>query len=190
MTLVDLLIFYLILGVGSCFLVSRRRRGSPVDLGLTLLLWPLVAPVALSASEGRVQKKSRENIPDFDALIEALKTLQESRIAALLPTPAQLEPLRGRLNELEARGSELREVLAQGEFSSADEPEVQASRSRLAALRDEALCEQRELLALCRRLRAQVLVLRFSGANTGDVKELVAELLGRVEGAQAALDPS
>lgn len=190
MTLLDLLIFYLLLGVGACLLVSRRRRGGPVDLALTLVLWPLIAPVALSASEGPRRPRERLKVPDFDALTEALDAIRDERIAALLPTSAQLEPLRVRLGELEARTAELHDVLAQGEFSTTEEPEMQSSRARLLALRDEALREQRELLALCRRLRAQILVLRFSGANTGDVKELVAELLGRIEGAQAALDPT
>jgi hypothetical protein len=111
-------------------------------------------------------------------------------VAPLLPTPEQLAPLRTHLEELGGKLAELQEVLAQGEFSAIEDPEVRASRARLVALRDEALKEQRALLALCRRLRAQILVLRFSGASAGDVKELTAELLGRVAGAQAALDPS
>jgi hypothetical protein len=189
MTLLDLALFYLLLGAGACLLMAKRGRRTPADLALALVLWPVIAPVALSASEGAAPPR-REALPDFEALLEALRTVRDARVAPLLPTPEQLAPLRTHLEELGGKLAELQEVLAQGEFSAIEDPEVRASRARLVALRDEALKEQRALLALCRRLRAQILVLRFSGASAGDVKELTAELLGRVAGAQAALDPS
>jgi hypothetical protein len=188
MTLLDLAIFYLLLGVGACLLVARRGRKAPADLALTLVLWPLIAPVALSVDEGR--RPAPRGDPDFEALLEALRQVQGTRAAPMLPSPEQLEPLRLRLDELAARLEELREVLTQGEFTSLEDPEVRESRARLVALRDEAQEERQALRTLCRRLRAQILVLRFSGASAGDVRELVAELLGRVEGARAALDPS
>jgi hypothetical protein len=62
---------------------------------------------------------------------------------------------------------------------------------RLSALRERAARERDELLGLCARLRMQVTVLRFAeGAPSENLAELVSELLGRVEGVGAALDPS
>ena len=58
------------------------------------------------------------------------------------------------------------------------------------ALRARAAAEIHELLALCARLRTQVTVMRFAGTATEDVGELVCEILGRVEGVGAALDPT
>lgn len=187
MRLLDLLIFYLLLGAGACALVARRGRRAPADLALTLVLWPLIAPVALSSEERAA--RPAEVHPEYRALCEALAAVSDPRLSGLLPTAEQLRPLAARLTELSRKMGELDEVLSRGEFSAPDGPEMRASTERLTALRAAAGREHGELLSLCRKLRAQVTVLRFSGASAGDVGGLVAELLGRVEGAQAALDP-
>lgn len=191
MRLIDLAIFYLLLGAAACALVARRGKRAPADLALTLLLWPLIAPVALSSSDPDASRPHQPSEPpEFRALCGALADVRDPRLAAILPTRDQLRPLAARLAELDLKLGELQKILTRDEFAGPIEPELQASMERLSALRAEAAREKEELLALCRRLRAQITVLRFSGASAGDVGSLVSELLGRVEGAQAALDPS
>lgn len=186
MRLLDLVVFYLLVGVGAGVLVARRGRRAPLDVALAVVLWPLVAPVALSERE-RERGEAGEH-PEYRALCGALASVRDERLRAVLPTPEQLRPLATRLRDLERRVAELDEVMARGEFASTSEPEVRASLGRLMALREGAEREQRELTALCRRLRAQITVLRFAQAEAGDLGELVAELRGRLEGAQAAVD--
>ena len=193
MNLLDLVLFYLLLGAAACVLGARRGRRTPVDLGLTLVLWPLVAPVVLAGGdESRTSMDSIHNREpaELTALRGALGEVRDAGLAGLLPTPAQLGPLAARLTELGQRERELDEVLGREEFAAPDEPEVRESLGRLQAMR-AAASERAELLALCRQLRARITVLRFAGSASaeGDVRGLVSELLGRVEGAQAALDP-
>ncbi|RYE87416.1 MAG: hypothetical protein EOO75_14505 [Myxococcales bacterium] len=195
MNLLDLAVFYLLLGLGACALTARRGRRAPVDLALTLVLWPLVTPVVL-AGEGEARPPGAPGRADEPAellaLRRALAEVSEPQLAALLPTAAQLGPLAARLGELGRRERELDEVLGREEFAAPDEPEVRASLGRLQAMRETARAERAELLTLCRQLRARITVLRFAGGTAvdGDVRWLVAELLGRVDGAQAALDPT
>jgi hypothetical protein len=59
---------------------------------------------------------------------------------------------------------------------------------RLVALRQRAVAERDELLSLCERLRLRVTVLRFEGSGPAGVVDLVAEILGRVEGVGEALE--
>lgn len=66
---------------------------------------------------------------------------------------------------------------------------------RLSSLRRQAAGERDDLLCLCGRLRVQLTLLRFTGsggerrgANEEDIGPLVAELLGRVEGAAGVLE--
>lgn len=185
MRLLDLAIFYLLLGVGSCWLAASRGRRGAGDLAMALLLWPLYIPVAFSSPQP--QAPSRGDHPEYRALLAALASVRNEHLAALLPKEPQLRPLAERLRVLEDKASELDEVLARDEFAAAErEPHVRESLEQLQALRAGALRERDELVALCRRLRVQVTVLRFSGSSTDGVGDLVSELLGRLEGMQVA----
>ncbi|MCU0657827.1 MAG: hypothetical protein MUF64_21965 [Polyangiaceae bacterium] len=185
MRLLELALLYALIGVGACALSARRGRGGAGDLALMLLLWPMLAPVLLTAPGGPPQAGEA---PELAGLLEALRSVQGTRVAPLLPAPDRLAPLGSRLRALELRAGELEAVLRQRQVSGED-PEEAASHGRLAAMLEETRREREGLVALCRRLRAQILVVRFSGADEGDVRELAAELLGRVEGARAAVDP-
>jgi hypothetical protein len=187
MRLLELALLYVLIGVGACALSARRGRGGAGDLALMLLLWPMLAPVLLTAPGPGGPPQAGE-APELAGLLDALRSVQGTRVAPLLPAPDRLAPLGSRLRALELRAGELEEVLRQRQVSGED-PEEAASHGRLAAMLEETRREREGLVALCRRLRAQILVVRFSGADEGDVRELAAELLGRVEGARAAVDP-
>ena len=135
-------------------------------------------------------------------------------LAPLLPSPEQLTRLTEHLLRVDGRVQELDEVLSSEEFDiaraerrlrEADRGDrgaadtaaaaVEGSR-RLQALRERAARERDELLGLCARLRMQVTLLRFAAPRTDaaapgeDLGELVSELMGRIEGVGAALDPT
>jgi hypothetical protein len=199
---------------------ARRSDATATTLADTLLtftLWPLYVPVLLGPAQHgpRAEHPSRRAVSPRIAreralLVEAIDAAQArmtpGALASLLPTHAQLASLTDHLERLDAKVQELDEVLAGEEFDLAraerklresDRAGVESATAavdgarRLSALRERAARERDELLGLCARLRMQVTVLRFAeGAPSENLAELVSELLGRVEGVGAALDPS
>ncbi len=217
MRLIDLGLVYLVVGVGCAWALRQRRAGAnPVaDTVLTFALWPLYVPVLLGgANEPRSAAPKRPVSPTImrerslllDALDAARARLDPARFATLLPTPAQIESLVAHLARLDARVSELDEVLAHEDFDPArhesklrerDRAEVERATAaaegarRLQAMRAKAARERDEMLGLCARLRMQVTVLRFAdAAPDDDLAEVVREVMARVEGVGAALDPA
>ncbi len=196
---------------------AASTAGTLADTLLTFTLWPLYVPVLLGPAQpvSRTAAPSRRATSPRIAreralLVEAIDAAQArmtpGALASLLPTHAQLASLTDHLERLDAKVQELDEVLAGEEFDLAraerklresDRAGVESATAavdgarRLAALRERAARERDELLGLCARLRMQVTVLRFAeGAPGENLAELVSELLGRVEGVGAALDPS
>lgn len=199
---------------------SRRgaEGSSPVtDTVLTFCLWPLYVPVLLapSAAERAAAKPrrhatspriERERAMLAEALDTARTRMEPDALATLLPTSAQLAALTDHLERLDAKVQELDEVLASEEFDlaraerrlrEADRATVESATAavdgvrRLAGLRERAARERDELLGLCARLRMQITVLRFAeGAPSENLASLVGEILGRIEGVGAALEPA
>jgi hypothetical protein len=207
MRLLDLLAVYGVLGVASA--AALRRRGPSlalVDLVMTVFLWPMYVPVILGDATKTADTSSPSIVHEHDLLVAALESVR-SEVSALLPSREQLSALAEHIQRLDGKVHELDEVLAREDFdpvraaravTDAEEDGgaalenarlVQASIERLHNLRARAAHERDELVALCRRLRVQVTVLRFAGSPTEDVGSLVAEILGRVEGVGAAFDP-
>jgi hypothetical protein len=210
--LIDLGVVYALLGVACAVTVARRHRRGAADLLLSLVLWPLYLPVVLAppsrreegtdAASGGEARIRREH----DLLLAALEGVRDPVAVKLLPRREHLARLAEHLSTLDAKVRELDEVLGQPEFEreaaerAVREAEPQggsalenatlalASVQRLETLRRRAATERDELLSLCTRLRMQVTVLRFAGAASTDVGDLVAEILGRVEGVGAAVD--
>ncbi len=199
---------------------SRRSEpgvATLADTVLTFTLWPLYVPVLLGPSaparrapaaghRAPSPRIERERALLDEALDAARERMREPSLAALLPTREQLATLTEHLTRLDAKVQELDEVLAGEEFDLAraerrlresDRAGAEAATAavegarRLAALRERAARERDELLGLCARLRMQVTVLRFAeGAPGENLAELVGEILGRIEGVGAALDPA
>lgn len=215
MRLIDLTVVYLIVGMACAVAVARRphegARARTTDALLSLALWPLYVPVLLAPpppprpAPGTADPAiAREHA----LLLAAVGAVREPTIAGLLPTRAQLDLLATELHTLDGKVRELDEVLAQSDFdpqraerhlreavragtTSADNARLMhESIRRLTGLRARAARDRDELLSLCQRLRMQVTVLRFAGTSAEDVGCVVAEILGRIEGAGAAFgDP-
>ena len=215
MRLIDLAVAYLVVGAGCAW--ALRSGPSPrglADALLTLTLWPLYVPVLVGPARRSPVPAGRATSPRIErerALLHAAIEAAEARMSpgvltALLPTRAQLATLTEHLAHLDAKVQELDEVLAGEEFDlaraerrlrDADAHGVDAATAaiegarRLASLRERAARERDELLGLCARLRMQVTVLRFTEGAPGDnLGELVGEILERIEGVGAALDPA
>jgi len=214
---IDLALCYLVVGVGSA-IALRSRRGHSVTLTdalLTLTLWPLYVPVLLGPVRSDQRPAARPPSPHLqrerallvDAIEAARTRISPGAFAELLPTPAQLAALTDHLARLDAKVQELDEVLAGEEFDLAraerrlrepDRAVVDAATAavdgarRLSALRERAARERDELLGMCARLRMHVTVLRFTDGTTPseNLGELVGEILARIEGVGAALDPA
>lgn len=199
---------------------SRRSSTdtSPVtDTVLTFALWPLYVPVLLAPSRPSVTRSKavrrapsprieRERALLAEALEAARARVEPSSLASLLPTDQQLSMLAEHLESLDAKVQELDEVLSTEEFDlaraerrlrEANPASVEGATAavdgvrRLTALRERAARERDELLGLCARLRMQITVLRFAEGAPGErLAALVGEILGRVEGVGAALDPA
>jgi hypothetical protein len=192
---------YLLLGVAAAVLTSRRgeRKLSATDLALCLIAWPLYVPLLLGPDAHDRRRPTEAPGKDYGLLLDAIGAIDDPTLASLLPSPAQLSPLGRQLELLAARVCELDDVLSRDELdparlesaatSAQDARVLRSSIDRLRELRTKASAEREELLSLCRRLRVQITVLRFSGQTPEDVSGLVAQLLGRVEGLGAALSP-
>jgi hypothetical protein len=216
MRLIDLAAVYLVVGLICAVAVGRRSEGGvrrgPADIALALLVWPLFVPVVLGKpglprQDGAGGPASGRILRERELLLAALEAVAAGTLGRLLPTRQQIERLVEHLVGLDAKVIELDEVLARDDFDAARaERALGAARQaggsglesarlvcesirRLRALRDRAAAERDELLALCGRLRTQVTVLRFAGTAPEDVGELVGEILARVEGVGAALEP-
>jgi hypothetical protein len=217
MRLTELALLYAVVGVACAVgLAVRAPAGAKpglVDALLCASAWPLYVPVWVAgrpAAAGpgvAVAGELRGDIGrEHVALAESLRAVPDPLVASLLPTRDQLDRLVAHLYALDARVAELDEVLAGESFDPARAGEalraaerqgrgVEQARlalesiERLARLRAKAAADRDDLLALCRRLRMQVTVLRFAGADAGEVRGLLAEIQGRVEGAGAALGP-
>lgn len=206
MRLIDLAAVYLLVGLGCAIALRARRALSLTDAALTFALWPLVLPTRLGATRAQASPNASRIQHERALLVSALELaqsrMQPGALTTLLPSVAQIDRLVRHLEGLDAKVHELDEVLSGDEFAPSHterrlrdgdragaESAADALR-RLTALRARAAQERDDLLALCGRLRMQVTVLRFAeGAPGDDLTELVHEVLDRIEGAGAAMEP-
>lgn len=210
MRVTELLVVYAVVGL-ACALVLRRRRAlaaTGVDALLVVAAWPLYVPCLLDASglhgagAGQRARIDREQA----ALVAAVRAAADPALAPLLPTEAQIERVALRLRSLDAKVVELDALLAHGETSVSnaegalaaaearglgveDARRLLESVRRLVSLREAAARERDELFAACARLRAHMLVVRYSAVAAEDVRALVSEILGRVEDAETIAAP-
>lgn len=217
MRLTELALLYGVVGLACVVGLSLRAPAGAkpgiIDALLCLIAWPLYVPVWVAGragapvEEGEGVGEMRGAIGrEYGALVDAVRAVHDPLVASLLPAREQLDRLFSHLRGLDGRVGQLDEVLAGESFDAASAGRAlgEAERrgrgveqahlalesiERLHRLRARAAGERDELLALCQRLRMQVTVLRFAGADAGEVRGLMAEIQGRVEGAGAALGP-
>ncbi len=218
MSLRDLLTLYVVFGL--CFAIAIYRSSPETNssrLGsaaLAVPLWPLWAPIALTAKRANTLGAAGQTTGTNTtlrrvqaALADAIASIQGTPLATLLPPEAALrieaEVVRRekRLSELSTLfGKEAFDVVRlearvlQLETSGGSARALSTARleldnvRRLSALRDRDARGLEELCALVEALRTQVTLARFSGSSAADIGGIVGEVWARVEGLGAAIE--
>jgi hypothetical protein len=192
---------YLLAGVAAALAVALvRRRNGLADVVLSVLVWPLYAPLALAAPPPRPAAESDRE----DTLLAALRRVEGTPLASLLPERRAVKALSRSLREAEGRLAEIDAVLRRPEMVEetaldrlAASPEgpgrsstllrVQGIR-RLRATREQLARRLQEIHDLMDQLSAQAQMVRFLGAGESPPGDLVGELCARVEALGQLLD--
>ncbi|WP_437284123.1 hypothetical protein [Sorangium sp. So ce406] len=214
MSLRDLSVLYLIAGLACAVAVYRAspgdRRRAALSAALCVPLWPIWAPVALtarraepggtpgtSAAAARVQGALREGVSacagtSFEALLsrEAASRI-EAEVARAAARHAELDALLRQSGFDEAaaaaRVAEIERGSAPGRALATAHLHLENIR-RLRAMRDRDARALEELADLVQALRTQLVLARFAGSSVEGVGGIVSEVWARVEGLGAAID--
>ena len=203
MTLGDLLVLYGAAGVASAVIVYRaapeRGRAAVLSAALSVPLWPLWLPVALTGRR-RPPERARQRDPTQAAIWEAHEAVLGSPLEPLLPREAALRMLQ-EVERAAERHRELALLLSQRDFSP------QAAEERLAELVQSALPARSlaparlhlenvrrleelrrrdehtllELAELAGALRTQLVLARYAGSSPADAGDILSEVWARVE---------
>ncbi len=140
MSLADLAVVYLIVGACCGVAVYRVAPGpgprAIASAALAVPLWPLWAPIALTA--GRVADRARSPLPGGEAarveaaLGECVEACAHGPLAALLPRDAAASIAQG-IRRAATRQADLDEVLARADFDRAAADRRVAELERAAA---------------------------------------------------------
>lgn len=217
MSLRDLSVLYLIAGLACAVAVYRAspegRRLAALSAALCVPLWPIWAPIALTAgrAEGgrrpggaageaaaRVQGALREGVSacagtSFEALLsrEAASRI-EAEVARAASRHAELDALLRQSGFDEgaaaARVAEIERGGGAGARSLATAHLHLENIRRLRAMRDRDARALEELADLVQALRTQLVLARFAGSSVEGVGGIVSEVWARVEGLGAAID--
>jgi hypothetical protein len=169
-----------------------RGRPPAVDVLLLVVMWPIWAPLAFVRGDLD---------PREDELIRALGRAKSSPLAALLPDPDTARVLAARLREASRRLVELDLVLARPDFdphaararirdltergavAAAATAELRVrTLAQLGTLRERYRAELDEIHELIAQLVAQAELVRLQPQLAHGSRELVRELVARVEG--------
>ncbi|XXX72395.1 hypothetical protein WMF30_32585 [Sorangium sp. So ce134] len=214
MSLRDLTVLYLIAGLACAVAVFRAspegRRRAALSAALCVPLWPIWAPVALTArraepgggpgtaaAAARVQGALREGVSacagtSFEALLsrEAAARI-EAEVTRAAARHAELDALLQQSGFDEAaaaaRVAEIERGGAGGRALATAHLHLENIR-RLRAMRDRDARALEELADLVQALRTQLVLARFAGSSVEGVGGIVSEVWARVEGLGAAID--
>ncbi|WP_437949445.1 hypothetical protein WME98_00745 [Sorangium sp. So ce296] len=219
MSLRDLSVLYLLAGLACAVAVYRAsrdrgdaRRRAALSAALCVPLWPIWAPVALTAGRGdgggrpdgdagtaaaRVQGALREGVSacagtSFEALLSRDAAARiEAEVARAAARHAELDALlrQGGFDEAAAaaRVAEIERGGAGGRALATAHLHLENIR-RLRAMRDRDARALEELADLVQALRTQLVLARFAGSSVEGVGGIVSEVWARVEGLGAAID--
>ncbi|MDI1443384.1 hypothetical protein [Polyangium sp. 6x1] len=214
MSLRDLSLLYLVAGICCAVAIYRSspEGGSraAVSAALAVPLWPLWAPIALTAKRAADTPKGAAGsalVRVKAALAEAVEASRGTPLASVLPAEAaarieaevarrverhaELEALLRKeafdLSRAEARVREIERASGSSRALATARLDLDNVR-RLSLLRDRDARALEELCALAEALRTQVTVARFSGSSAADIGGIVSEVQARVEGLGAALE--
>lgn len=214
MSLRDLTALYLALGLCCAVAIYRsseaRGASAVAQAALAVPLWPLWAPIALTAKKapevfsgqtGTILARVKA------ALGEAVLSSRGTPLEGVIPAAAAAR-IEAEVERRVARHEELEALLRKEAFdlekAEARVRGLEASQSssralstarldlenvrRLRALRDRDARALEELCALAEALRTQVTLARYSGSSAADIGGIVTEVWARVEGLGAALE--
>jgi hypothetical protein len=216
MSLRDLLVLYVVIGVACAIAVLRRGPGMGAravsSAVATVFVWPLWAPFALGSP--RRTSSPAAAAGQSDAVQRIARALSEA-VEAVAGTPmsdvfsqkvaarieAEVLHVAGRMQELsaltarsgfdvDASAQHLKDLESRGapERTLATARLQHESLSRLQQLRAADGQALEELAELLEALRAQLLLARFSGASADGVGAIVSEVWARLEGLGVAFD--
>lgn len=207
MKLMELGILYCIIGVGCAIVLMVRRSevgGSWLDAALLTGFWPVYGPFLLARIQGADDGPEGSEV----AFLAALRQARGTALAALLPDQQTVLALAKRLRVAAAKVHEIDSILMRPEFQERDavlrkrELESRGASEcalstatiriqnirRLRSLRDRFARELDEVQELLNQLRTQAEVVRLAGAPDDEMRNLVQELVSRVEGLDRMLD--
>jgi hypothetical protein len=207
MRLIELAVLYGLVGVGCALVVvlgRGERRGRFVDALLLVPLWPLYGPFVVARWQGGDELLTGREA----AFVSALRRARGTPLAELLPDQQAVQALARRLRVAAGKVVEIDQLLGQPEFSESDavgrmrELEQRGASAcaqstagmriqnirRLRRLRDRFARELDEVGELLQQLHTQAEVVRLAGAPDAGTRDLVAELVSRVEGLDHMLD--
>ncbi|MDI3289133.1 hypothetical protein [Polyangium sp. 15x6] len=214
MSLRDLSVLYLVAGICCAVAIYRSSPAggsrAVMSAALAVPLWPLWAPIALTAKRAAEVPKGAAGSALARvkaALAEAVAASRGTPLASVLPAEAaarieaeverrvarhaELEALLRKeafdLGRAEARVRELERASGSSRALATARLDLDNVR-RLSSLRDRDARALEELCALAEALRTQVTVARFSGSSAADIGGIVSEVQARVEGLGAALE--
>lgn len=214
MNLPVMALLYGLLGLACAGAALARGRATGLDAALLLLFWPLHGPFLLFSSadappapHSPLRAPVEPAGPDQLDLMEALERARQTPLGALLPDRDAATRLAQRLAQARARVLELDALLSRPDFSAqaaqarqdelrerGDDRAAAVARGRaqqlqrLRALRDRHERELNEVAELIAQLRVQAEVVRLVGDGE-DTRDLINELLHRIDGLDAVLDP-
>lgn len=203
MRLAEFTVLYLLVGLGCALLVVLRRTGRArfAEAPLVVVFWPLYGPFLMA-------RHARNEHPEIegDDYLDVLARVEGNALSALLPDRSTVARLSRRLQQAARRMEEIDRLLVTPGFSESeararmeqlqsrgDERAAAAARGRLQnlermkGLRDRFGRELDEVRELFAQLRVQAEVLRLSGGSDDGSRELLAEIVARVEGLDAVL---
>ncbi|XXT14928.1 hypothetical protein WME94_32240 [Sorangium sp. So ce429] len=220
MSLRDLAVLYLIAGLACAVAVYRAaravdggaRRRAAFSAAICVPLWPLWAPVALTASASRVEPGGSPGTAAAaarvqGALRDGVSACAGTSFEALLSREAASR-IEAEVTRAAARHAELDALLRQSGFdeaaAAARVAEIERGGApgralatahlhlenirRLRAMRDRDARALEELADLVQALRTQLVLARFAGSSVEGVGGIVSEVWARVEGLGAAID--
>jgi hypothetical protein len=216
MSLGDLAILYLVVGLGCAVAIYRtsteRPRRAAVSAALAVPLWPLWAPIVLTAPSATRGPSPAAATGSAAAAIEAalaegVEVCAGTSFEALLSREAASR-ITAEVARASSRRAEIDQVLRADDFDlgAAERKVAELEQSavsprslstarlhlenirRLHALRDRDATAIDELADLVQALRTQLLLARFAGSSVEGVGGIVSEVWARVEGLGAAID--
>ena len=217
MSLGDLGILYVIAGAALAFAVLRRSPSRDAaawaSAAVTIPLWPLWAPVALTAARGRRPVASPPTTDAARRIEAALREGVEACAGSALSALLSAEAARSILAEVagtEARRTELDALLSRPAFDresvrarltelerASSPPRALATArlhvenvDRLHDLRERDRRALEEVADLVEALRTQLVLARYAGSSVEGVGGIVSEVWARVEGLGAAMEES